>query len=306
MVHKSSKASGKKIFERRGKIFAYCMVSVAVVHFLLFFVYLNFEQFKMAFTYQLIDGTEKFTWDNFTQIFADLQAPNSILLYSIVNTMQYWLMGVVKLIVTVFVSYFLWKKVAGHKLLVVLFFLPSIIPSVLYVTLFKNMISTSGPLSVVLNNIFGYEMPPLLSEVTTATNTIVFFTFWAGYGVNMLLYLGAFGRIPDAIIDAGKIDGCGWLRELWSIALPLIWETLAVMLILNVSTLFTATGPILLFTNGVEYNHTYTLSFWIYWEVTAGNLNYPSAVGLFFTILAIPLVIVSRIITTKFNKGITY
>lgn len=215
-------------------------------------------------------------------------------------------MGVVKLIVTVFVSYFLWKKVAGHKLLVVLFFLPSIIPSVLYVTLFKNMISTSGPLSVVLNNIFGYEMPPLLSEVTTATNTIVFFTFWAGYGVNMLLYLGAFGRIPDAIIDAGKIDGCGWLRELWSIALPLIWETLAVMLILNVSTLFTATGPILLFTNGVEYNHTYTLSFWIYWEVTAGNLNYPSAVGLFFTILAIPLVIVSRIITTKFNKGITY
>ncbi len=306
MANKSSKANGKRIFERRGKIFAYCMVSVAVVHFLLFFVYLNFEQFKMAFTYQMIDGTEKFTWDNFTQIFVDLKAPNSVLLYSIINTLEYWLMGVVKLIVTVFVSYFLWKKVAGHKLLVVLFFLPSIIPSVLYVTLFKNMISTAGPLSVILKNIFGYTMPPLLSQVGSATNTIVFFTFWAGYGVNMLLYLGAFGRIPDTIIDAGKIDGCGWLRELWSIALPLIWETLAVMLILNVSTLFTATGPILLFTNGVEYNHTYTLSFWIYWEVTAGNLNYPSAVGLFFTVLAIPLVIVSRFITTKLNKGVTY
>lgn len=306
MENKSSKANGKRIFERKGKIFAYCMVSVAVVHFLLFFVYLNFEQFKMAFTYQLIDGSEKFTWDNFTQIFVDLKAPNSILLYSLVNTIQYWLMGVVKLVVTVFVSYFLWKKVAGHKIYVIIFFLPSIIPSVLYVTLFKNMISSAGPLAVLLERIFGYELPALLSSPETATNTIVFFTFWAGYGVNMLLYLGAFGRIPESIIDAGKIDGCGWFRELWSLALPLIWETLSVMLILNVSTLFTATGSILLFTNGVEYNHTYTLSFWIYWEVTAGNLNYPSAVGLFFTVLAIPLVIVSRVITTKLNKGVTY
>ena len=306
MKNESSKVNGKRVFERRGKIFAYCMVSVAVVHFLIFFVYLNFEQFRMAFAYEMIDGSERFTFDNFTRIFTDLQLPNSIMLYSLVNTMQYWLMGVVKLVVTVFVSYFLWKKVAGNKLFIILFFLPSIIPSVLYVTLFKNMISSVGPLAVILKDLFGYEMPPLMNQAETATNTIVFFTFWAGYGVNMLLYLGAFGRIPDGVIDAGKIDGCGWLRELWSIALPLIWETLSVMLILNVSTLFTATGSILLFTNGVEYNHTYTLSFWIYQEVTAGNLYYPSAVGLFFTLLAIPLVIISRWITTKLNKGVTY
>ena len=78
------------------------------------------------------------------------------------------------------------------------------------------------------------------------------------------------------------------------------------MLILNVSTLFTATGPILLFTNGVEYNHTYTLSFWIYMKVDAGELHYPSAVGLFYTVVAIPLVILSRWITNKLNKEVTY
>ena len=122
MKNESSKVNGKRIFERRGKIFAYCMVSIAVVHFLIFFVYLNFEQFRMAFAYELADGSEKFTFDNFTKIFTDLQLPNSIMLYSLVNTIQYWLMGVVKLIITVFVSYFLWKKVAGNKLFIILFF----------------------------------------------------------------------------------------------------------------------------------------------------------------------------------------
>lgn len=307
MKNESSKVNGKKVFERRGKIFAYCMVSVAVVHFLIFFIYLNFEQFRLAFTYELLDGSEKFAgWDNFTKIFTDFLLPNSIMLYSLVNTMQYWLMGVVKLVITVIVSYFLWKKVAGFKLFTILFFIPSIIPSVLYITMFKNMISSVGPLAIILKDLFNYELPPLLAQPETATNTIVFFSLWAGYGVNMLLYLGALGRIPDSVIDAGKIDGCGWVRELWSIVLPLIWETLSVMLILNVSTLFTATGPILLFTNGVEYNHTYTLSFWIYMKVDAGELHYPSAVGLFYTVVAIPLVILSRWITNKLNKEVTY
>lgn len=306
MKQRLSKDNGKKVFERRGKIFAYSMVSIAVIHFIIFFIYLNFEQFRMAFAYRTVDGKEYFTWDNFARIFIDLKQPNSIMLYSLVNTIQYWLMGAAKLVVTVFVSYFLWKKVPGHKIFLIIFFVPSIIPGVMYVTLFKNMISAVGPLAVMLEKIFGYELPALLAAPETATNTIVFFSFWAGYGVNMLIYLGAFGRIPDSVIDAGKIDGCGWLRELWSIALPLIWETLSVMLILNVGTLFTATGPILLFTNGVEYNHTYTLSFWMYMEVQSGRFYYPSAIGIFFTLLAIPLVVLTRIIASKMNKGVMY
>ena len=304
---KNSINNGKKIFERRGKIFAYCMVSFAVIQFAIFFVYLNFEQFRLAFFYKTVDGEEIFTWDNFARIFYEFERPHSIMQYAFVNTMQYWLMGVVKLVLSVLVAYFLWKKIPCNKTFLIFFFLPNIIPSVMYITLFRDMLGKDSPLYALLQNVFGYEIPPLFSNAEYATNAIVFFTLWAGYGVNMLIYLGAFGRIPDGVIDAGKIDGCSWVRELWSIALPMIWETFSVMLILNVSTLFTASGNILLFTNMAEDKHTYTLSFWIYvLAQDTTEFGFASAMGIFYTIIAIPLVALSRIIVSKMNKGVSY
>ena len=302
----SDKKKSIQSFERSGKIFAYLMISVAVLHFAVFWIYINFDQFLMAFSYRTVGGEERLTLDNFHRIFEELGQADSVLVYSVVNTLKYWVMSAVKLILTVFVAYFIWKKIPLSRTYLFIFFLPSILPPVMLVTLFKNMISTVGPLAAVLKNLFGTEIPPLLMHYTTATNTIIFYTFWAGLGINMLILLGAFGRIPESIIDAGKIDGCGWLRELWSITVPLIWETVQVMLLLNISSLFIASGPILLFTNGNEYTRTYTISFWMYIEVQKGNFYYPAAVGLFFTVLALPLVFISRFILAKLNKGVTY
>ena len=302
----SDKKKSIQSFERSGKIFAHLMISVAVLHFAVFWIYINFDQFLMAFSYRTVGGEERLTLDNFRRIFEELGQADSVLVYSVVNTLKYWVMSAVKLILTVFVAYFIWKKIPLSRTYLFIFFLPSILPPVMLVTLFKNMISTVGPLAAVLKNLFGTEIPPLLMHYTTATNTIIFYTFWAGLGINMLILLGAFGRIPESIIDAGKIDGCGWLRELWSITVPLIWETVQVMLLLNISSLFIASGPILLFTNGNEYTRTYTISFWMYIEVQKGNFYYPAAVGLFFTVLALPLVFISRFILAKLNKGVTY
>ena len=302
----SQNKKGMKSFQRSGKRFAWLMISVAVVHFAVFWIYINFDQFRMAFSYRTVSGAEILTLDNFRRIFREFGQTDSVIVYSLVNTLKYWLMSVGKLILTVFVAYFLWKKIPFSKTFLFVFFLPSILPPVMMVTLFKNMISTVGPIAALCKNLFGVEIPPLLMHYTTATDTIIFYTFWAGLGINMLILLGAFGRIPDSVIDAGKIDGCGWLREIWSITVPLIWETVQVMLLLNISSLFIASGPILLFTNGNEYTKTYTISFWMYVEVQKGNFYYPAAVGLFFTLLALPPVFISRFVLSKLNRGVAY
>ena len=305
-MRNNNKIKSMKSYERSGKIFAYLMISFAVVHFAVFWIYINFDQFIMAFNYRTVSGEEVFTFDNFRRIFEEFGQPDSTLIYSLINTVKYWVMSAVKLILTVFVAYFLWKKIPLSKTYMFIFFLPSILPPVMLVTIFKNIISTVGPIAVILKDLFGYEIPPLLMHFSTASNTIIFYTFWAGLGINMLILMGAFGRIPESIVDAGKIDGCGWLRELWSLTLPLIWETVQVMLILNISSIFIASGPILLFTNGNEYTKTYTISFWMYMEVQRGNFYYPSAIGLFFTVLALPLVLVSRLLLAKLNKEVTF
>ena len=303
------KLNSKKTFERQGKIFAYSMVLFAVVHFIIFFIYLNFEQFRMAFCFEKADGSEEYSFRNFIEIFESFKLPKeqSAAQFALINTVLYWIVGAVKLIITVFVSYFIWKKVPGHGIFMFIFFLPSIIPSVMYITSFKSLLSTGGILSSWSLEIFGQRFPEMITH-NTITNTMLWFTLWGGFGVNMLIYVGAFGRIPDSVIDAAKIDGCGWVRELWSITIPLIWETLSVMLILNVSTIFTATGPILLFLGegNMHVIQSYTITYWIYALVYKKDLYFASAISILFTVLAIPLVVITRIIVSKMNKEVTY
>ena len=69
---------------------------------------------------------------------------------------------------------------------------------------------------------------------------------------------------------------------------------LSVILLGKFIGIFGASGPILLFTKGDA--KTYTLAFYIY-SYTAGingavNLSLASAVGLFFTIIGLPIAII--------------
>lgn len=293
--------------EKRNAIFAYCMVAVGFIHFCIFYIYLNFNSILLAFQVQRADGSQVFSWYNFQRLFNELSQPDTQVFRAFVNTIKYFVLGVVKMFITFLVSYFIYKKIPLYKAYRIIFFLPSIIPSIVMVTVFKNFVSPYGPLWTVLYDVFGYDMPSLLTQPETATPTIMFYVFWAGFGVQMLIFVGALNRIPEEVIDSAKLDGCSWWKEFTRIVLPLAWETLLIYLTLSIGGIFMATGPILYFTGGNEYTNTMTLEFWIYIQVQSrGTYNYPAAIGLFFTVLAIPIVALSRWLLRKLNNNVTY
>lgn len=101
----------------------------------------------------------------------------------------------------------------------------------------------------------------------------------------MLLFTGAMSRIPVSILESIKLDGCGMGREIISIILPLIWPTISTLLVLNATGIFSASGPILLFTKG-DYDTT-TIGYWIFDMVyTYNNYNVVAAAGLFLPVSA--------------------
>ncbi len=293
--------------ERRNAIFAYCMVAIGFVHFCIFYVYLNFNSILLAFQVPLADGGQQFSFFNFQKLFNELTRADTQIYNAFLNTMKYFVLGIVKLFTTFLVSYFIYKKVPLYKAYRIIFFLPSIIPSIVMVTVFKNFVSTYGPLWTILYDVFGYDMPSLLTRPETATATIMFYVFWSGFGVQMLIFVGALNRIPEEVIDSAKLDGCSWWKEFSRVVMPLAWETLLIYLTLSIGGIFMATGPILYFTGGNEYTNTMTIEFWIYIQVQQkGTYNYPAAIGIFFTLLAIPIVILSRWALRKFSNDVTY
>ena len=287
-----------------GKIFCCIMLLPVIFHFLVFYCGVNLNSILLAFTENTPDGGLKASLINFQYFVKEMKNPDSGVYMALFNTLQYWLLHQVKFALTSIVAYFFYKKVYGHKFYKIIFFLPSMIPGLVYVSIFKNFITAYGPLYVLLENMFGYKMPSLLALPETAKPTIMFYAFWSGFGPQLLIQIGAMNRIPGEVIDAAKLDGCVGFREFIYIVFPLIFETIATYFLLGIVTIFQSTGPFLFFV-GDKMPEVYTLQYWIFTQTMGGKTNYPAAIGLIFSFAALPLVLISRYLINKVDT-VTY
>ncbi len=288
------------------KLFIIGMVSVPVLSFLVFYVYVNFNSILMAFQ-QLKNGEVIYSFKNFEMLFNEFANPFSVMKESVINTLIFFSVNLFIMIpLTSVLSYFLYKKILFYKFFRVVFFLPSIISAVVLTMLYRYILSVDGPIVALLVNIFNLPVKPeIFADSRYALTAIIIYGIWTGFGSNMILFNGAMSRIPEEIIEAGELDGIGCFRELVQIVIPLVWPTLSTVIILASVGIFTASGPILLFTKG-EFG-TYTISFWIFMQVyNGGNMEYASAVGLFFTVIGFPFVFAVKYLLTRFGQDITY
>lgn len=302
-----------KTFRKGSVIFIISMLIISIVWFIVFYLIVNINSIIMAFrTITGIDDYGRITmvWslENFALVFHDLGVQGSELQVAMINSLKYSGLNILFITpLTYFFSYFLYKKILFHKFFRVLFYLPSIISAVTMVIIFKNLIGFGGPI-YELAEALGTNLPPLLTSARYATSTIMVYCVWVGFGVNLILYQGAMGRIPEEVIDAGRIDGVSWWRELFCIITPMVWSTISMTLILAVTGLFTVNVPILIFGTGGAYD-TWTIAFYIFARVqsqSSGALNYPAAIGVFFTIISLPIVFGFRWIMNKVDPKVEY
>mgnify|MGYP001852514830 FL=1 len=300
--------------QRKKYLFVYLMLLPAFINFAIFYVGINVNSFVMAFQHPVGVGGDGFLieygFTNFIRIFRELAVPTNNLTIGLNNTLLYFITNILITVpLSYLFSYFLYKKMWGYKFFRVVFFLPSIIPGLVYVSSFREVLNFGGPIDVMWVALFGENLPPLLSDPSTATWTIVFFCIWTGFGVNLLLYQGAMGRIPEEVIEAGKLDGVSWVREMFQIVTPMIWTTLSTTIVLALSKIFTSTGPIVLFdeNDSARTYEMWTISYWIFnqtYSTTA--VEYPAAVSIFFTILSFPFVMFVRWFFNKIDPEVSY
>ena len=85
----------------------------------------------------------------------------------------------------------------------------------------------------------------------------------------------------------------------------LLLLAIVLVLVLAVVGLFNSSGPILFFTLG--QHDTYTISYWIFEQVYMKSVyEYASAVGLFFTIVGLPIVMIVKWLLDKVGTEIEY
>lgn len=292
--------------EKRGLLFTLVILTPVIISFLVFWLYANIQSIFLGFMEKdIATGKEFFSLYQFEKLFREFKNPNSAMSEAVANTMKYFAVHLIKIFLSVTIAYFLYKKVPGHILYKIMFYLPAMIPSMVYITIFKEIVGVYGPIYTLLKNLFGYEMPALFASPETATPAILFYVLWSGFGTSMLIYVGAMNRIPEEVIDAANLDGVGMAREFFQIVLPLIWETFGTYFLLAFTGIFMETGPLLYFVGEDRTLKTQTINYWMFLQVIGGEYYYPSAIGMFFSICTVPFVIVCRWLISRIET-VTY
>ena len=290
----------KKIFRRR--LFIFCFLAFPVVNFLIFYVYVNFDAFFMAFQRPVTGqgfGATEWSLDNFKTIFKLLSfSEEGVLWQAFLNTVLFFLAGMlVGLPLSILMSYFIYKKIKGYKLFRFVTYLPNIITSSALVILFKNAVGPGGPIDAIITNLGGEYIDPLTVN-ETAIWMIIFYSVSFGFGTNLIVLNGAMNGINQEMLEAAEIDGCNWFKELIYIIIPSVWPTISTIVVLATAGFLGATGPILAFTKGT--NGTMTLAFYIYQLVSGvGNggqqdVYLASAIGVIMTLISFPLALLVR------------
>ncbi|MBS1400326.1 MAG: sugar ABC transporter permease [Firmicutes bacterium] len=305
VVEKKVRSVGFKQIRMRRRVFIIGMLSIAVLNFLVFWLYVNFNSILMAFQSQTKGGLV-WTLDNFTRFFKEVKISDFQLGLAVKNSVLLYVSGTFfTLPLSLLFAYYLYKKVALSGFFRVVFFLPSIISAAVLVTLFKYVVMPSGPLNELLSIILGKDVAiEWVVDEKYSMFTILFYCVWTGFGGNIVLLTGAIYRIPEDVMEYGKLDGIGMTRELFSVIIPLIWPTLSTLIICSTAGLFTATGPVLLFTEG-QFK-TMTLGYFIFDKVQAGQYYYPSAIGLIFTFIGVPLTLLVKRVCDKTFEDVAY
>lgn len=295
----------------RSRVFYLGFLFLPLLQFCIFYVGVNVNSFILAFRkISSVEGsvgryTYGWTFANFANWFTDNNEFQQLWQTLKISLKSYAISLVIGVPLGLFFAYYIFKKLPGAMFFRFMLFLPSIIASIVLVTIFKYFTD--------------YVVPDMLGAVGIKTTekllsgkaryaTVMFYNLFVSFGTTVLLYSNKMASIPPEIIEAAELDGAGATREFFSVVLPQTFSTLSIFLVAGVAGLFTNEINNFSFFNTTWKPDTATLGFLMYFRTqkAKGDVSqYPplAALGLMMSAVAIPLTFLVRWLLKEFGPS---
>lgn len=272
------------------------MLALPLLQFFVFFVYVNIDTIFMSFErVESLTEVDKWSLGNYREFFRELRMLPQMK-RAILNSLAYGFNDIILLVISVIFAFFFYKKVRGAKIFRIIFFLPSIISIVIFVMVYKFMFNpNTGNLVGQILGVF-MESPPDFYGGEHQVLWVMMYCLWVGTGYNILIMCGAMGNLPEDVMEYSRLEGLGYARELFQIVIPMIWPTISVGILASLTTMFTLYLQVdLLGSIHGSLIECESIAYLINSKVKAGtNLEMAATIGVCFTIMAIPLIIIVR------------
>jgi multiple sugar transport system permease protein len=206
-------------------------------------------------------GARKFVGlENFVRLFHD-----TIFLGALWNTIYFLFLTVPALaVIGLALALALNRQTRVAAFLRGTFFVSSVLSVTIVTLLWRVVFITDGGFIATARELFGAGPIPFLTDEQLALPAIAIATIWWCLGLPMMLFLAALQQVPPELYEAAALDNAGRWRTLWSVTLPSIRRTFALVIIIEIVLQFQLFGQARLMTLGGPNNASRPIVLFIY------------------------------------------
>ena len=235
-------------------------------------------------------STIKFVgFQNFTKIFADKKFYKALEV-----TFKFCLISIpFYQIASLLVAMLLNMRIKFMHTFRLIFFLPSIIPTVASSMIWMQILGRDGLINQGLA-LLGIQGPAWLNDPRTALYGLILMGVW-GIGNTIIIYLSGLQGVGEELYEASSIDGANSFQRFFKITLPMISPTIFFNVVMAVISSFQYFTQAFVMTEGGPLNSTLFYNLYLYTKAYKElKMGYAAALAwimfiiiLFFTLLVI-------------------
>lgn len=171
--------------------------------------------------------------DNYKTMLAD-----KLFWTSLWNTSYMVIFGVpITLLASFLCAVLLNLKVRGQSIYRVIYFLPSIVPTVASTLLWLWILNPQSGMMNTMLGALGVQGPNWLNDPNWSKPALILLGMW-GMGATIVIYLSGLQDVPTSLLEAAELDGASWWQRLRYITIPMVSPITLFNLITGVIAMF--------------------------------------------------------------------
>ncbi|WP_240732972.1 sugar ABC transporter permease [Jeotgalibacillus sp. S-D1] len=196
------------------------------------------------------------------------------------------------------------RKAKAKKNIQLALYAPHFISVVVISGMVFLFLSPTGPINVLLTNLFGTSFS-FMSDPDAFRSIYITSGVWQGAGWASIIYVAALANVDPQLHDAATIDGASLLQRIIHIDLPVLKPVMAVLFILAAGGIM-AIGfeKAYLLQTAMNLPTSEIIPTYVYKKgLLAGDYSFATAVGLFNAVINVGLLIFVNQVVKKLNEG---
>lgn len=245
------------------------MLAPVMILFLVYIVLPVIMAFYYSFTdFSGIGKPEFIGFTNYKRLFKD-----KIFYVALKNTGIILAMSVVLIVPGAFgLSLLLNRKIKGSKMMQALCFSPNIISPILVGLIWVFILDPQiGLVNALLRAVGSSVQPEWIGGKILTPYCIAVIFLWQTLGYNATIFLAGIRAVPKELYEASSIDGAGTVQQLRFITIPMIKQTIVIVMLLVITGCFKIFETVYQLTNGGPNHFSETLVTYMYYSTFASS-----------------------------------